>query len=160
MIGYFRSKRCAYLYDTEPDNAEEGFLEVLKHNLKGQKKVLTLSYWEANGTNGYDVREYWTDMSSTQLGSLGYKKADGFLDDLKYSFTKCYAKLENFKEAEAPDKETAESLRQMLESKAIVKFRGGFKTQMSPLQLKQIMFVIPIAIGAILGLFLLFGGGF
>ena len=47
----------------------------------------------------------------------------------------------------------------MLESKAIVKFRGGFKTGMAPLQMKQIFVILPIALGVIIGVFLLFGGG-
>ena len=90
---------------------------------------------------------------------MGYKSADGFVDDLGYSFTKVYVKLENWKQAEPEDKETAESLRNMLESDAIQGFQKGFaKTSLSTLETKQILFMIPIVIGVILGVFLLMGG--
>ena len=90
---------------------------------------------------------------------MGYKKADGFVDDLGYSFTKVYVKMEHWNQAEAEDKETAESLRNMLESDAVQGFQKGFaKTSMSTLELKQIAFMIPIALGVILGVFLLMGG--
>lgn len=90
---------------------------------------------------------------------MGYKSADGFVDDLGYSFTKVYVKLENWNKAEPGDMETAESLRNMLESDAIQGFQKGFaKTSLSTLETKQILFMIPIVIGVILGVFLLMGG--
>lgn len=90
---------------------------------------------------------------------MGYKGADGFVDYLGYSFTKVYVKLENWKQAEPLDRETAESLRNMLESDAIQGFQKGFaKTSLSTLETKQILFMIPIVIGVILGVFLLMGG--
>lgn len=90
---------------------------------------------------------------------MGYKSASGFVDDLGYSFTKVYVKLENWKEAEPEDQETAETLRNMLESDAIEGFQKGFaKTSLSTLETKQILFMIPIVLGVILGVFLLMGG--
>lgn len=112
-----------------------------------------------NGTNGFHCREFWTDVSKQTLADMGYKSADGFVEDLGYSFTKVYVKMEGWKQAEPGDLETAESLRNMLESDAIEGFQKGFaKTSIGTLETKQILFMIPIVLGVILGVFLLMGG--
>ena len=153
-MGYYQ-----YYPDKRERDQDEGLIEILKHNLKGDKKCFLYTYYEGHGTNGYHVREFWTAASREILAQMGYKKSDGFLEKLAYSFTKCYVKLEGFYEAEPTDLETAESLRNMLESNAINNFKRGFaKTTMHPLEMKQILFMIPIVIGLILGIFLLMGG--
>lgn len=150
-------------YIIPADNAakEESFIEILKHNLKGEKKCFKWTYYEKNGTNGFREDVMWTDASTLALSKMGYKKCKGLVDRLAYSFTKTYAKLEGFNQAEPMDQETAESLRNMLESSAVMDFKKGFaKTTMGTLEKKQLLFMVPIILGVVLGAFLLFGGGF
>ena len=92
-----------FIYTKDKEDEEKFIPTILMHNLKGHKKILKLTYHEGKGTNWYDVTEYWTDETRKELGDRGYKKADGFMDRLAYSFTKCYVKLEGFNEAEPPD---------------------------------------------------------
>ena len=92
---------------------------------------------------------------------MGFKRAYGFKESLAYTGVKVYVKMVGFKQALPPDHETAESLRQFLESHASEGFKKGFaKTSMDPLQMKQIITILPIVIGIAVGLFLFFGGGF
>lgn len=92
-----------YIYTGDAPDKEEGFFEILKHNMKHDKVLITMEYEEKNGTNWYNERRYWSNLSVKQIGALGYKKADGMFESLKYSFTPCYAKLSGFKEAAPTD---------------------------------------------------------
>lgn len=113
-------------------------------------------------TNKSDTYESWTDLDGAVLRGMGYKYAsEGFLTRLAYTGVKCYVRMDGYNEAEAQDAETAETLRNFLESSAIHEFEKGFaKTSMNPLQMKQLLAMIPIVLGVIFGAILLFGGGF
>jgi len=145
----------------DEDKKKESFIQIMKHNLKGDKLCFKWTYYEKNGTNGFKEETFWTDAPNVWIANRGFKRCGGFVDRLAYSFTKTYAKLEGFNQAEPTDNETAESLRNMLESNAVMEFKKGFaKTTLGTLEKKQLLFMIPIILGVVLGAFLLFGGGF
>ena len=142
------------------NTVDDSFRKVIKHTKKGDKLLITLEYDEK--TNEVIQRETWTNLSGSTIAKLGFKQATGFKDGLGYTGAKIYAKKIGFKRAKAPDLESAESLRNFLESRATDEFSQGFasKTAMSGLQKKQILTAIPIIIGLVLGAILLFRGGF
>ena len=161
MKGYLGVKTpmgTVYYLDSERSD-KESWIMILRHNFKKHRKCFRYTYYEKNGTNGYHIQEFWTDMTVNRLADMGFKRSDGFVDRLAYSFTKVYVRLEGFKESLPDDQETAESLRNMLESDAINDFKKGFaKTSMSSLEMKQIIVMIPVVLGVIFGVFLLMGG--
>lgn len=133
--------------------------DVFKHNRNHEKLLIVLEYDPDTNTEGR--RERWSNLSDETLRLMRYKRAYGFKDKLAYTGVKVYVKMVGFKQALPEDHETAESLRHFLESRASEGFKKGFaKTSMDTLQMKQIVAVIPIVIGIILGLFLFFGGKF
>lgn len=141
------------------NRVSEDTWDVLKHNRNHEKLLIVLEYDPETNTEGR--RERWTDLSENTLRLMGYKRAYGFKDKLAFTGVSVYVKMVGFRQAMPPDHETAESLRQFLESRASEGFKKGFaKTGMDPLQMKQIIAVLPIVIGIALGLFLFFGGGF
>lgn len=141
------------------NRVSEDTWDVLKHNRNHEKLLIVLEYDPETNTEGR--RERWTDLSENTLRLMGYKRAYGFKDKLAFTGVQVYVKMVGFRQAMPLDHETAESLRQFLESRASEGFKKGFaKTGMDPLQMKQIIAVLPIVIGIALGLFLFFGGGF
>lgn len=135
----------------------DDFKDVMKHNMKHDKLLIVLQYNEE--TDDVSRRESWSDLSTQTLRLEGFKRGYGFKDKLAFSGVKVYVKMIGFKKAEATDSETAESLRHFLESNATAEFKKGFaKTTIDPLQMKQIITIIPIAIGIVLGVYFLMGG--
>ena len=133
------------------------FRDTLRHNLNHDKLIIVLIY----DKNIDMVRrsERWTNLSTQILRKNGFKRGYGFKDKLAYSGVKVYVKKVGFNEAKPLDNETAESLRHFLESNASAEFKKGFaKTHMDTLQMKQILTIIPIAIGIVLGVYFLMGG--
>lgn len=145
---------------TDINSVDDSFRSVIRHTRAGDKLLIVLEYNE--DTNDVTQRESWTNLSSSTIDKLGFKQATGFKDGLGYTGAKIYAKKMYFKTAEPNDRESAETLRNFLESSASKDFANGFaaKTSMNPLQKKQIITMIPIIIGLALGAFLLFNGGF
>lgn len=133
------------------------FRDTLRHNLNHDKLMIVLTY----DKNIDMVRrsECWTSLSTQNLRKNGFKRGYGFKDKLAYSRVKVYVKMIGFDEANPLDDETAESLRHFLESNASAEFKKGFaKTSIDLLQMKQILTIISIAIGIVLGIYFLMGG--
>lgn len=130
-------------------------IDIIKHNMKRHKMLITITLDE-NGT--YERRQAWSDLKTETIYRLGYRKAEKFLDRLAFTGTPAYIKMIGFKEAEAPNLETSSTLADFYMSDAPRDFMKGLtKTSFPTLDKKQIVMMIPIAIGAILGVYLLFG---
>lgn len=141
------------------NNVSDDFRDVWKHKRNNENLTIILRYDGEH--NEVERRESWTNLSGKTLRLLGFKRGYGFKDKLAFTGVKVYVKLIDFNQAIPVDQETAESLRNFLESKASAQFKKGFaKTSMDTLQMKQLITIIPIVIGIILGVWLFFGGGF
>lgn len=133
------------------------FRDTMKHNLNHDKLIIVLIYDKS--IDAVRVSERWTNLSTEVLRMNGFKRGYGFKDKLAYSGVKVYVKKIGFKVATPLDNETAESQRNFLESNASAEFKKGFaKTSMGTLEKKQLLTIIPIAIGIVLGVYFLMGG--
>lgn len=139
---------------TKPPS-EESLTETIGHTMKGHKYLIRIEYDDATGR--YDRHDSWSDMKKETLARLGYREAVKFLDDLRYTGAKAYILMINFKEAEAPNAETSSTLADFYMSDAPADFQKGLtKTNFPKLDVKQLMLIIPIIIGLVLGIYFLF----
>ena len=138
---------------------EDTFWEIRKHNWNKDKKLIILEM--VDHYNGiYVRREQWVNWSTETIYSLGFRKAERFFDELKYSGVKAYIMMIGFKEAEPMNYETSGSLADFYLSNSPAQFKKGFtKVNLPPLDTKKLMVMVPIIIGALIGFYLLFGKG-
>lgn len=131
---------------------------ILKENLKGKKLVVD---WELNRITGtVYVRQEFTNNSAEFMQSLGYYRAENYLDTIYGLGMPVFMKLHNFKEADAgTNMETASTQRDYFDSNIDKKMRTGFtRVKINEMDAKTLGLIICIAAGAILGFYLLSGG--
>lgn len=135
---------------------KESLKETLKHSFDKEKYLINLIY--DPDTNTYERYDSWTALSKENIYRMGYKDAVKFHDDLRYSGVKTYVRLSGFSEADQPNKETSSTLADFWYSDAARDFQKGLtQTKFASLDMKQIMVMIPVVIGLVLGIFFLFG---
>lgn len=139
------------------DRKKDTFWSVQKHNWN-KDKILINIFLDPN-TGIYTRHDVWVNWKTETIYSLGYRKAERFFDELKYSGTKAYIMMSGFKEAAPTNHETSGSLADFYLTNSPAQFKKGFtKVNLPAIDKKKLMVMIPIILGAIIGFFLLFGG--
>lgn len=131
---------------------------ILRENLKGKKLVAD---WELNRITGtVYVRHGFTNNSAEFMQQMGYFRAENYLDTIYGLGMPVFMKIHNFKEADAgSNMETSSTLRDYFDSNIDKKMRAGFtKVKFNEMDVKTLALIACIAVGGILGFYLLTGG--
>lgn len=133
--------------------------KIFVENIRGKKLVAD---WELNRITGtVYIKHTFTTNSAEFMQSMGYFRAENYLDTLYGLGMPVFMKIHNFKEADAgTNQETSSTLRDYFDSNIDKKMRAGFtKVKLNEMDVKTLVLIVCIAAGAILGFYLL-GGGF
>lgn len=138
-------------------------LELLKHNLRGEKMVIEYTLVEINPSKpSVHTTSRFTTQDQAHLRAQGYLKAEKWLEDMGAVGMPVYIKFVNWPQVDAAEYgnlETSSTLYDYYKSNAMAKWLHGFtRIALDPLDTKTLAGVAVVAVGGILGFFLLFGG--
>ena len=162
---YIKKPRKASKKKKEPKQ----YKHPMMRSLHGQNLMVR---FKMVGEDKFDTTEYWTTMNEETLIGLGYTPAIDYKTDFRDIFTHVYAKFEGFEmhpcvrvdadgnAYEVHSLETASTLYDHFMSNAELEFMEGMKVKgISTLSGKQLIFYIIIAVGVIIGGWMITHGG-
>lgn len=141
---------------------KEGFFKTVLHTIRGEALLVDLILPPVG--DRMTIRERYVRATDAEIYQAGYKQAIDLKVGWRYMFQRVYAQLHGFKvydieNSVAPNRETSATLYDYSISTASRDFKNGFnKVQLSPMDTKKLVSMAVIAIGALVGFYILFGG--
>jgi len=135
---------------------------IRNHRRKNER--LLIDYYRETtfyGHWGFTKRTQWTKLNEATIRSLGYVKAEKWEDNMRYVGVPIYVRLHQFKKPAEPNKIQSSTLYNVYVSRSVKNFIQGILTKIgfSPMDMKTLAILIPVAIGIAIGMWYFLSGG-
>lgn len=135
----------------------------IRNHRRKHERLLIDYYRETTfyGHWGFTKRVQWTKLNESTIRSLGYVKAEKWEDDMRYVGVPIYVRLHQFKKPAEPNKIQSSTLYNVYVSRSVKNFIQGILTKIgfSPMDMKTLAILIPVAIGIAIGMWYFLSGG-
>lgn len=145
------------------ETKREGPLRCILHTIRGER--LLVDFILPPVGDRMIIRERYVTATDAEVYEAGYRQAIDLKTGWRYMFQKVYAQLHGFQVYDiandplAPNRETSATLYDYSISTASRDFKNGFnKVQLSAMDTKKLISMAVIAVGALVGFYILFGG--
>lgn len=157
--------KAVKLYPYNPPAKPEGFFRTVLHTIRGERLLVDITLPPMG--DKLIIRSKYVTATDAEVYAAGYKQAIDLKTGWRYMFQKIYVQFHGLtaydieNDPRAPNRETSATLYDYSISTASRDFMRGFnKVQLSAMDTKKLTSMAVIAVGAIVGFYILFGGGF
>jgi len=135
----------------------------IRNHRRKDERLLIDYYRDKNllGHWAFTRRMSWTNLNEATIRSMGYLKAEKWEDNIRYAGVPIYIRLHQFKKPPEPNKIQSSTLYNVYVSRSVKNFIQGILTKIgfSPMDMKTLAILIPVAIGIAIGMWYFLSGG-